>query len=149
MRAWGLCTNSVRISCIGPTLAGQPRRQRKHGVVRQYGADMGKFLAIFNGAADEADKAEITAQQQSEFMTAWASWAQSHESAIVDPGAPLNAKKLVSAQGVEDFTDSATGYTIVEADSHDEAVKIFAEHPHLQFFSGNSIAVLECPLPPS
>lgn len=110
---------------------------------------MGRFLAIFNGAADEADKAGITAQQQSEFISAWGSWAQAHQSAIVDPGAPLNAKKLVTAQGVEDFTDSQTGYTIVEADSHDEAVKIFAEHPHLRLFPGNSIAVLECPLPPS
>ncbi|WP_422745395.1 hypothetical protein ACN27E_24215 [Mycobacterium sp. WMMD1722] len=110
---------------------------------------MSRFLAIFHGAADEADKSEITAQQQSEFMSAWAAWAESHQSAIVDPGAPLNAKKSVTAQGSEDFTDSMTGYTIVEAESHDEAVKIFAEHPHLRFFSGNSIAVLECPLPPS
>lgn len=106
---------------------------------------MGKFLAIFNGAADEAGKAEITEQQQTEFMNAWASWAQANERALVDPGAPLNAKKLVTAQGVEDYTDAMTGYTIVEADSHDQAVQIFSEHPHLGLFAGNSIAVLECP----
>ena len=106
---------------------------------------MGKFLAIFNGAADEAGKAELTEQQQTEFMNAWASWAQANERALVDPGAPLNAKKLVTAQGVEDFTDVKTGYTIVEAGSHDEAVQLFSEHPHLWLFPGNSIAVLECP----
>jgi hypothetical protein len=106
---------------------------------------MGRFLAIFNGAADEVSKAELTEQQQSEFMNAWASWAQDNERALVDPGAPLNAKKLVTAQGVENFTDAMTGYTIVEADSHDEAVQIFSEHPHLKLFAGNSIAVLECP----
>lgn len=118
-------------------------------MVRHYGSAMGRFLAIFNGAAGEADKAAITTQQQSEFMSAWASWAQSHQSAIVDAGAPLNAKKLVTAQGTEDFTDSMTAYMIVEADSHDEAVKIFAEHPQLRLFPGNSIAVIECPPPPS
>lgn len=37
------------------------------------------------------------------------------------------------------------GYTIVEADSHDEAVQIFSAHPQLGLFAGNSIAVLECP----
>jgi len=106
---------------------------------------MSKFLTIFYGAADEAGKAELTEQQQTEFMNAWASWAQANERALIDPGAPLNAKKLVTAQGVEDFTDAKTGYTIVEADSHDEAVQIFSEHPHLGLFPGNSIAVLECP----
>jgi hypothetical protein len=106
---------------------------------------MGKFLAIFHGAADEAGKAEITEQQSADFLTAWASWAQANERALVDAGAPLNAKKLVTAQGVKDFTDTMTGYTIVEADSHDEAVQIFAKHPHLGLFPGNSIAVLECP----
>lgn len=34
------------------------------------------------------------------------------------------------------------------ADAHDDAVAIFAEHPHLQLASGNSIDVLECPGPP-
>lgn len=109
---------------------------------------MGRFLAIFHGAADETGKAGITEQQQIEFMAAWASWARANERALVDPGAPLNAKKLVTAQGVKDFTDTMTGYTIVEADSHDEAVDIFAGHPHLALFGGNSIAVLECPPPP-
>lgn len=106
---------------------------------------MGKFLAILNGAADEASKAELTEQQQTEFMNAWALWAQANERALVDPGAPLNAKKLVTARGVKNYTDAMTGYTIVEADSHDEAVQIFSRHPHLGLFAGNSIAVLECP----
>ncbi len=115
---------------------------------RRYDAGMGRFLALFNGAADEAGKAALSEQQQTEFLHAWASWAQANERALVDPGAPLFAKKLVTAQGVEDFTDGMTGYTIVEADSHDEAVRIFSGHPHLGLFTGNSIAVLECPPPP-
>ncbi|MGN9766517.1 hypothetical protein ACTMS2_15315 [Micromonospora sp. SD12] len=109
---------------------------------------MGRFLALFNGAADEVSRAELTEQQQTEFIHAWASWAQANEKALIDPGAPLNAKRLVTAQGVEDFTDAMTGYTIVEADSHDEAVQIFSGHPHLRLSAGNSIAVLECPPPP-
>ncbi|BCJ55476.1 hypothetical protein Asp14428_69510 [Actinoplanes sp. NBRC 14428] len=48
-------------------------------------------------------------------------------------------------RGSDDFTDSKTGYTIVEAASQDEADGIFAEHPHLRLFQGNWIEVLECP----
>jgi len=66
----------------------------------------------------------------------------------VDPGAPLYRKKLVTAHGVEDYTDSKTGYAIIETRSHDDAVQILAEHPHLRLISGNSIEVLECPPAP-
>jgi hypothetical protein len=78
-------------------------------------------------------------------MQAWASWAQAHQQALVDPGAPLYVKKRVTTEGVEDFTDSKTGYAIVEASSHKEAVRMFSQHPHLGLIRGNTIDVLECP----
>lgn len=109
---------------------------------------MTRFLAIYHGVADEVEKGELSEDQQAEFMSAWASWAQSHQQSLVDPGAPLYMKKLVTSRGVEDFTDSKTGYAIVKAASHDDAVKIFAEHPHMLLNSGNSIEVLECPPAP-
>jgi hypothetical protein len=74
--------------------------------------------------------------------------AQTHQQLFVDPSAPLFLKKLVTSHGVEDFTDSKTGYAILEAASHDEAVQIFAQHPHLMLHPGNSIEVLECPPAP-
>jgi hypothetical protein len=110
---------------------------------------MGKYLAILYGSADEADKAEITEEQQAQFMQAWALWAQANDRALVDRGAPLYAKKRVTSQGVEDFTDAKVAYAIVEANSHDEAVRIFSGHPHLGLLPGNSISVLECPPVPS
>lgn len=106
---------------------------------------MAKFLAIYNGVADDADKGELSDAQQAEFMNAWASWAQAFQHALIDPGAPLYMKKHLTAEGVEDFTDPKTGYTIIEAASHDEAVRIFSEHPHLGLIAGNSIDVFECP----
>lgn len=109
---------------------------------------MARFLAIYHGAADASDKAALTDEQQSLFLDAWASWAQAHREALVDPGAPLYRKKRVTSDGADDFVDSKTGYAIVEAGSHDAAVAIFAEHPHLRLASGNSIEVLECPAPP-
>jgi len=106
---------------------------------------MGKFLAILNGSADEESKVGLSEQQQTEFMSAWASWAQAHESALVDPGSPLYRKKLITTVGVEDFTDAKVAYAILAAESHDDAVRIFAGHPHLGLDPGNSIAVMECP----
>ncbi|MGW4403431.1 hypothetical protein ACWEJ6_05345 [Nonomuraea sp. NPDC004702] len=110
---------------------------------------MAKFLAVLNGAADNADKAELTEQQQNEFMHAWAAWAQKNEHALIDPGAPLFRKKLVTTHGIEDFTDAKTGYAIVEAHTHEDAAQLFSDHPHIALMSGNSIEVLECPPIPS
>lgn len=110
---------------------------------------MMRFLAIYHGAADQLEKEQLSEDQQADFMNAWATWAQSHQHSLVDPGSPLYRKKLVTARGVEDFTDSKTGYALVEAGSHDEAVQIFAEHPHLLLHPGNSIEVLECPAAPA
>lgn len=106
---------------------------------------MGRFLAILNGAADENAKAGLTERQQADFLTAWAAWANAHEGALVDPGAPLFRKKRISAQGVEDFEDAKVAYAVVEAETHDAAVQVFSQHPHLSLVAGNSIEVIECP----
>lgn len=109
---------------------------------------MARFLAIYHGAADESEKSALSTEAQAAFLDAWASWAQTHAASLVDPGAPLLRKKRVTAEAVEDFTDTKTGYAVVEAGSHDEAVGVFATHPHLRLAAGNAIEVLECPVPP-
>lgn len=106
---------------------------------------MGKFLAVLNGAADESNKAELSDERQMEFMAAWGAWAQAHEHSLLDPGSPLFRKKRLNGQSIEDFEDGKVAYTIVEAESHDAAVELFVDHPHLGLIPGNSIEVLECP----
>lgn len=110
---------------------------------------MGKYLAIFNGAASDEQKQAISPEQQQAFMEAWGEWAQSHEGALVDPGAPLFRKRVVTRDNDTEFTDSKTGYAIVDADSHDAAVAMFAAHPHLTLVADNSIEVIECPSTPT
>lgn len=109
---------------------------------------MARYLAIYNGAAGDEAKAELSEERQAEFMAAWGAWARANVDALVDPGAPLFRKKVVTSQGVDDFTDAKVAYSVVEADSHDEAVRIVSEHPHLTLVEGNSIEVLECPAVP-
>jgi len=109
---------------------------------------MSRYLAIFKGSASDEQKQAISPEQRQAFLAAWGGWAQSHASALVDPGAPLFRKRVVTKDGDAEFTDSKTGYAIVEADSHDAAVAMFAEHPHLTLIAGNAIEVIECPTVP-
>jgi hypothetical protein len=111
---------------------------------------MARFLTILHGTDADVDRVEPNAQQQREFMNAWAAWAHDHGEALVDPGSPRFRKKRLTAKGdedlrLEDYEDSAVAYAIVEADTHDEAVQIVSEHPHLRLAVGNSIEVIECP----
>ena len=53
----------------------------------------------------------------------------------------------VTASGVSDVRNEIGGYSIVEADSHDEAAKVFLDNPMLQM-PGAYIEVLDIkPMP--
>jgi hypothetical protein len=72
-----------------------------------------------------------------------------NQKSIVDGGAPLGKTKRVDQKGVSDARNDIGGYSVVEADSHDAAAKIFGkDHPHLQMMPGTWIEVTEImPLP--
>lgn len=106
---------------------------------------MTKYLAIYHGAASDKQKQGLSDEESQVFMQAWAEWAQTHKEAFVDAGSPLSKTKLLTSEGASDTRNTMTGYAIVEADSHEEAVKIFSTHPHLTLVSSNSIEVIECP----
>ena len=110
---------------------------------------MGKYLAIFNGAATDEARANITQEDSSAFIARWGAWATELGEALVDPGAPLYRKVRVTADAATPFQDSKTGYAIVDAESHERAVAMFATHPHLGLLPGNFIEIIECPAAPA
>ncbi|MCS5478478.1 hypothetical protein NYP18_02300 [Corynebacterium sp. YIM 101645] len=110
---------------------------------------MGKFLAIFNGSATEEERGSLTPEANAEFLHRWAAWADSVGDSLVDPGAPLHQKIRLTSTGADRFEDTKVAYAIVEAPSQEQALQMFATHPHLGLLPGNSIDVLECPSPPA
>lgn len=62
-----------------------------------------------------------------EIMDAWMKWFESIKDHIVDGGNPFGPGMEVTAAGVKQLThdkEAITGYTIINAESMDEAVKI-------------------------
>jgi hypothetical protein len=75
-------------------------------------------------------------------------WATANQKAIVDQGSPLGKTKRASAKGISDTKNEMTAYTIVQAESHEAAAKLFEKHPHFTMFPGDSVEVMEClPMP--
>ena len=59
-------------------------------------------------------------------------WMEKHASAIVEKGVPLGKTKSVTANGITDSRNDLNYYQIVEAESHEDAAKLFTDNPHLQ-----------------
>ena len=96
---------------------------------------MKKFMVLYmaNGADFERMMKESTPEQQKKGMEAWMKWMGAHKASIVDGGAPLGKTKRVDANGAKDAKNGIGGYSVVQADSHDAAAKMFSkDHPHLQ-----------------
>jgi hypothetical protein len=116
---------------------------------------MPRFLAIYTGAVDGSNAARWNALSEAERqdreqrgMAAWMQWGSVHAAAIVFNGGPLGKTKRVTAQGIADIRNAMTGYTVVEAESHEAAANMFENHPHFAIFPGDGVEVMvELPIP--
>jgi hypothetical protein len=107
------------------------------------------FLAVFLGsksspkmtAWNALSDAERNAKMQ-EGIAAWKAWAEKHQAAIVGMGGPLGKTKKVSDRGIEDISNLLSAYTVVRAESHEAAARMFEKHPHFTNFPGDSVEIM-------
>jgi hypothetical protein len=111
---------------------------------------MKKFMVLYmaSGADFERMMKSATLEQQKKGMEAWMNWMNANKASIVDDGAPLGKTKRVDASGASNSKNEIGGYSVVQAESHDAAAKLFGkDHPHLQM-PGAWIEIVEImPLP--
>src|SRR5260370_36160480 len=96
------------------------------------------YLAVFLGSKTSPKMAAWTALPEEqrrgnerEGMAAWKGWGEKHHGAIVGMGGPLGKTKKVTAGGIADISNEMGAYTVVRADSHEDAAKLVENHPHL------------------
>ena len=114
---------------------------------------MKRFFALFQIPASVMDEwkkntppAEMKAASE-KMMGEWQRWMKAHERALTDRGAPLGKTKRVTAKGIADVRNDLNWYSIVEAESHEAAAKIFLDNPHLQIPQA-FIEIMEIPQTP-
>ena len=107
------------------------------------------YLAVFIGsptspkmdawnALPEAERRE----KERAGMSAWMAWVQQHQGDLVAMGGPLGKTKAVSDAGVADIRNAMSAFTVVRADSHEAAAKMFENHPHFAIFPGDAVEVM-------
>jgi hypothetical protein len=114
---------------------------------------MKQFLAVYLGSPpamsswNELSESERNSRT-AEGVRAWHAWVDRYRDQIVIDGAPLGRTKSVSSSGVSDIRNAMTAFTVVRAESHEAAARLFERHPHFSIFPGESVEVMEClPIP--
>ena len=100
---------------------------------------MPKYLLGYHGGAMPQ-----TPQEGEKVMAAWNTWIGGLGSRMVDAGNPIGAARTIAANGSVSEGGGAnalTGYSVIEAASLDDAVKLAKSCPQLS--SGGSVQVAE------
>ncbi|WP_333681198.1 hypothetical protein [Dyella sp.] len=114
---------------------------------------MKRFLAVYIGTeagiGDWNTLSDAERQQREKTgIAAWKQWVETNQHAIVEVGAPLGKTLSASKRGIGKIRNQLTGFTVVQAESHEQAAKLFEGHPHFTLFPGDSIEIMEClPIP--
>jgi hypothetical protein len=111
---------------------------------------MKNFMVLYMASGPDFEKMKQNRdpEQQKKGMEAWKKWIDDNKASIVDHGAPLGKTKRIDANGAADTRNDIGGYSVVQADSHEEATKLFdKDHPFLQM-PGAWIEIVEVmPMP--
>ncbi len=107
------------------------------------------YLAIFLGSKTSPRMDEWNALPEAERnaraqqgIAAWKAWNEQHKDEIVLLGGPLGKTKKITPRGIEDVSNELGGYTVIKAESHQAAAKLFENHPHFTIFPGESVEVM-------
>ncbi len=107
------------------------------------------YLAVFLGSKTSARRAAWDAlpaadrrAKEEQGMGAWMAWVKKHQDAIVVMGGPLGKTKKVTQQGIKDIANELAAFTVIRADSHEAAAKMFEQHPHFAIFPGDGVEIM-------
>jgi hypothetical protein len=107
------------------------------------------FLAVFLGSKTSPRMAAWNALPESDRrakeqqgIAAWKAWVEKHQNAIAEMGGPLGKTKKVDPKGITDITNFMGAFTLVKAESHEAAARLFEEHPHFTIFPGEAVEIM-------
>ena len=110
---------------------------------------MKKFIGIYFATPEKLTSwAEVPPEDQNKSMEEWNIWMENHKSDITDIGNPLGKNMRVEKGSVAEVKNGICGYSVVHADSHENAAKVFVDCPHTKE-EGAWIDVLEMVTMPS
>jgi hypothetical protein len=107
------------------------------------------YLAVFVGSKNSAKLAAWNAlseterkAREKEGIAAWKAWVAKHQASLAEMGGPLGKTKRVGSGGVADVSNEMGAFTVVRAESHEAAARMFESHPHFAIFPGEAVEIM-------
>ena len=75
---------------------------------------------------------ESTPEQRKEGMEEWNTWMKDNAAIFADMGGPTGKNMQLSPDGSKQISNDIGGYSIVQAESVEEAAKLLASNPHFK-----------------
>jgi hypothetical protein len=107
------------------------------------------YLAVFVGSKTSAKMAAWNALSETERkakekagLAAWKAWVEKHQAALAAMGGPLGKTKRVGPGGIADVGNELGAFTVVRAESHEAAARMFEHHPHFAIFPGEAVEIM-------
>ena len=111
---------------------------------------MKQFIVIYHAPEEfMAEAAKSTPEEMQKGMESWMAWATKCGEGLVDMGAPLRGGQKLSPGGnSQDSSRQVVGYSILQAETMNEAKAMLKAHPHLEWKEACEIEVHEAaPMP--
>jgi len=104
-----------------------------------------KFLALYCAPAETLKRtSEPTPEEMEAGMKPWMEWAERCGDKLIDLGNPLvNALQINHGNSTEPGKREVAGYSFLEANNKDEALKLLKDHPHIAWNETCTIELLE------
>jgi hypothetical protein len=108
---------------------------------------MKKYFVFYMASEGDFKKAmagmpQMTPEAMKASMEEWTGWMKS-KGGVVDMGAPLGKTMKVTPTEISPMRNEVGGYSIIEAESHEEAAKKMQDSPHFKMMPGGWIEVME------
>src|SRR5579872_3869435 len=107
------------------------------------------YLAVFLGSRNSPKWAAWNALSETDRkaaemrgMAAWKAWVAKHQASLVEMGGPLGKTKRVGTDGIADVSNELGAFTVIRAESHEAAAKLFESHPHFAIFPGEAVEIM-------
>lgn len=104
---------------------------------------MTKYVFIYHAPPMPAGATPLSPEDMQAIMGEWMAWADTVGGRMLDFGTPLAGGILVTPEGTSPSTREVTGYSMIEAESMEDALDLARIHPHLNMPGGCEIEVHE------
>lgn len=94
---------------------------------------MNKFLVLYCATPETLKHwGSMSKEEADKGMADWGRWMEEKKDVLVDAGTPVGKNTRLTSAGHEEKSNEVCGYSVLAADSREEACRILEGNPHLQ-----------------